>query len=144
MSKTEKSILHFFKVLDIHDLKATRHSSYYDNLSFNTSKYLNVISFSDRNTVSDIAQALGITKSAVTIKMNELEKQGLIKRVQSKDDKRIFYISLTDCVNNEWKKSDIIFDAMFEQTSKNFNQKDLDTFNDIVDFMAKELEKADH
>lgn len=144
MNKTEKSILHFFKVLDIHDLKVTRHSSYYGNLSFNTSKYLDVISFSDRNTVSDIAQALGITKSAVTIKMNELEKQGLIKRVQSKEDKRIFYISRTDCVNDEWKKSDIIFDAMLEQTSKKFSQKELDTFNDIVDFMAKELEKADH
>lgn len=144
MNKTERSMWRFFKVIGIHDLKSSHYSPHYGNLSFSTSKYLDILSFSENNTVSEIAQALGITKSAVTIKMNDLEKQGLIKRVQSKTDKRMFYISLTDNISDQFEKSDVIFEKIFEETSKKFSQDELEIFSNIVDFMAEKIEKATH
>ena len=39
---------------------------------------------------------LNFSKPSVTIMINKLIRQGLVKKVQSKTDKRVFYVELTD------------------------------------------------
>ena len=54
------------------------------DISFNTSMYLDLVKFRGTATVSSIAEDLDISKAAVTMKVNELVKQGLVKKIQSK------------------------------------------------------------
>jgi len=44
---------------------------------------------------SEIAEKTGVTMSAVTHQVNALESSGLIKRIQSKDDRRVVTITLS-------------------------------------------------
>jgi len=46
-------------------------------------------------TFSEIANKLMVSKASVTAAINKLVKQKLVTKIQSHDDKRIFYIQLT-------------------------------------------------
>ncbi len=141
MNKHEKAILKYIKEIEIHDFKIQTQSNFYSKLSYSTRKYLTLLSFSEYNTISDIARMLGLTKSAVTLKMNELEKQGLIKREQSEKDRRVFYIRVTQIVKGVWKESDEIFEKITRKTDKKFADKEIDSFFEILKYFTKELEK---
>ncbi len=141
MSKHDKLLLKYTKEMEIHDFKIQTQSSFFSKLSYSTRKYLSIISFSEYNTISDIAKMLGLTKSAVTLKMNELEKQGLIVREQCKDDKRVYYIRVPDAVKTAWKESDQIFEKIIEKTERKFSEKEVDIFFDVLKYFTKQLEK---
>jgi DNA-binding MarR family transcriptional regulator len=46
-------------------------------------------------TISEIANKIGVTLAAITHQINTLEKQGLIKRISDKADRRIVLVELT-------------------------------------------------
>jgi len=46
-------------------------------------------------TISEIANKICVTLAAVTHQINTMEKQGMIKRLSSNDDRRIVFIELT-------------------------------------------------
>ena len=75
------------ELLDIEDLS---------NLSINHVDYLYVIKENGNPTLSEIAEELNFSKPSVTIMINKLIQLGLVKKAQSEDDKRVFYIELTD------------------------------------------------
>lgn len=57
-------------------------------LSYNSIMYLDVISYQRAQgecTVSTLANTLHITKSAVTIKVNELERLGMVTKIPQRD-----------------------------------------------------------
>lgn len=61
-------------------------------LSYNSIMYLDVISYQRAQgecTVSTLANTLHITKSAVTIKVNELERLGMVTKTRSETDRRV-------------------------------------------------------
>lgn len=65
-------------------------------LSVNHADYLEVIKKKGSPTLSDIAQELNYSKPSVTIMVNKLIDQGFVNKVQSNEDKRVFYVELTD------------------------------------------------
>ncbi|HQN27161.1 MAG TPA: MarR family transcriptional regulator [Mesotoga sp.] len=58
--------------------------------------YLNVIAKMDRPTVSQIADLLSVTKPTVTITVRGLIEEGYLKRIQSEEDRRVFWLELTN------------------------------------------------
>ncbi len=141
MSTYDKAILKYIKEIEIHDFKIQTQSSFFSTLSYSTRKYLSILSFSEYNTISDIAGMLGLTKSAVTLKMNELEKKGLIIREQSEKDKRVYHIRVPQIVKKAWKESDEIFEKITSKTGKKFSDKELNCFFDVLKYFTKQLEK---
>ncbi len=141
MSKEDALLLKYSKEIEIHDFKIQTQSSFFSKLSYSTRKYLSIISFSEHNTISDIAKVLGLTKSAVTLKMNELEKQSLIVREQCENDKRVYNIRVSEDVKQSWKESDAIFEKIIGKTKKKFSEKEIDAFFDVLKYFTKQLEK---
>nr|WP_236887683.1 MarR family transcriptional regulator [Clostridioides mangenotii] len=96
--------------------------------------HLFVIGHSERTTVSELADKLGLSRPAVTQKVNELEELGLIKKVQSTQDKRFFYISLSNRVkqSSQSTKTDSVLDAV----EKEFSKDKKVVFAEILNFMA--------
>ena len=61
-------------------------------LSYNSIMYLDVISFQENDggcTVGRLAQTLRVSSSAVTLKVNQLVKMGLVQKRRSESDHRV-------------------------------------------------------
>lgn len=57
---------------------------------------LDAIGKDEPRTVSELASAMMVTVSTMTIAINRLEKKGLVKRERSGDDRRVVRVHLTD------------------------------------------------
>lgn len=90
----------FYYHMSLYELQMMNGSDYFNGLSYNSLLYINVIEQLEDCTVSKLAQALHITKSAVTIKINELVRQKLVLKEQSSMDKRVYYLRLSPEIAN--------------------------------------------
>ena len=105
-----EEINEFYYRMAIYELEMMNGTDYYHGLSYNSLLYLNIIDQMEACTVSKIAEILHITKSAVTVKVNELVKQGLVVKEQSTEDKRVFYLRLNEDMDKIMKNYDHIFE----------------------------------
>jgi DNA-binding MarR family transcriptional regulator len=64
--------------------------------STNDYYYLTAIYYLGKPNFSQIANELGLTKPAITVLIQKLIKMGLIEKIQSDNDKRVYYVNLTD------------------------------------------------
>ncbi|MEZ4601288.1 MAG: MarR family transcriptional regulator [Syntrophotaleaceae bacterium] len=58
-------------------------------------QYINVIKQNDEVTFTGLAEALNLSKPAVTSIVNKLIEQGYVYKCQSANDRRVYYIHLT-------------------------------------------------
>lgn len=65
-------------------------------ISVSHADYLEVINKKGNPTLGEIAQELDFSKPSVTIMVNKLINQGFVRKVQSEEDKRVFFVELTD------------------------------------------------
>lgn len=65
-------------------------------ISINHYYYLQAIYDTINPTFSDLANQLNVSKPAVTIMVNKLIKQGYAYKTQSEEDRRVFYLYLTE------------------------------------------------
>lgn len=122
----------FYYHMALYELQVMNGDDLYDGLSYNSILYLNVISQMQDCTVSKIADALKITKSAVTLKVNELVKQGAVVKTQSREDRRVYDIK----INSRLEKIFCIYDQVFEKIEldlgKKYSKEQLETFREIL------------
>ena len=93
--------------------------SYLNDLNITSNEYaiLNSIHNSESSCPSEIVQFLNMDKGYVTRQVMNLEKKGLIKRVENKNDRRSYSLKLT-------KKGETILPKLIEcsfQTNKQLN-----------------------
>ena len=98
---------------------------------------------------SRLAEALGITRSAVSQMVNKLETKGVVRRVPDERDRKIAYIELSDkaCAMYESFKEQVlgclskIIARMGEERVRHFMeeaQEFISVYDDVVHEMAQE------
>lgn len=85
-------------------------------------------------TISDLADYMRLSRPAVTQKVNELVKKGLVIKTQSEQDKRVFYLSLSDKVTENCREPKM--NTVLEAVDKKFSEDDKTIFAKILSFMA--------
>lgn len=65
------------------------------NVNLSLYQYIYAIGELDHPVFSELADKLNLSKPAVTASVNKLIQQGIVKKQQSDEDKRLFYLSLT-------------------------------------------------
>lgn len=134
--KIVKEMNYFYYKMAMYELQVMNESDYYNGLSYNSMLYINVISQIPNCTVSKLAELLHITKSAVTLKINELVKNGAIEKIQSEDDKRVFYVRQS----MQMKKTIALYDQVFmkieKEIEKKYTSEQLSIFNEILHDIA--------
>lgn len=134
----------FFYSMTINELQLMNTKFQSLNITYNSLLYLDIISYTDNCTITFLAQSLHISKSAVTIKINEMVKQGLILKEQSKDDKRVFYLKLNDDIATIYQKYDKALYKAIETMDKTYSKQELETFcrimSDIENIYTKEIQ----
>lgn len=122
----------FYYHMSLYELQMMNGSDYFNGLSYNSLLYINVIEQLEDCTVSKLAQALHIIKSAVTIKINELVRQKLVLKEQSSMDKRVYYLKLSPEIANIMGLYDEIFQKVESDLRTKYTEEQLELFGDIL------------
>lgn len=108
------------KNLNVHlqesDLKSFSSNDYY---------YLTTIYYMGKPNFSQVANALSLTKPAISVFVNKLSKMGLLEKIQSEEDKRMYYVCITqkgkDIIEGDeelYKKFDILIKTITDDPEK--------------------------
>lgn len=85
----------FYYAMSLRELQMMKDDGPGRSLTYTSMLYLNVVAYTPACTVSTLAERLQITKSAVTIKVGELTRQGYLTKTRSEDDKRVHYLTIS-------------------------------------------------
>lgn len=133
----QNALNQYFYTMTINELQLMNTKFQSLNITYNSLLYLDIISYTDNCTTTFLAQSLRISKSAVTIKVNELVKQGLIIKQQSKDDKRVFYLKLNDEIADIYRKYDKALYKAIDVVDKKYSEEEIKTFCNIITNIEK-------
>lgn len=89
---------------------------------------------------TQIADALCITRSAVSQMVNRLEERGVVRRAPSEYDKKIAYIELSDSTRAEYEKQKAKLAKNLELIAERMGQDDM---NEFVRLLSKFFECKD-
>ena len=134
----------------IAELRLLNHGLYDSNLTYNDILYLSIIeAHSGEYTASNIADMLHVSRPAVTQKINELEKNGYLYKVQSQTDKRVFklFIDKEGKSRKYYEIADKTVMDIVAKLSLNYSIEQLDLFceitNIIGDLLLAEMPRGD-
>lgn len=137
----QDTLQEFYYDMSLNELKLARTTAF-PNISYNSLLYIDLIYYSGKCTVTYLADKLQITKSAVTLKVNELVKQGLIAREQNSGDRRMNYLSLTDAAREEWQIYDRGLKVAVDKLQQKYGEKDIEVFRKMLDTLCEEYKKV--
>lgn len=127
-----QEVNYFYYHMSLYELRLMNGEDFFHGLSYNSLLYVNVIDQMQECTVSKLSKALGVTKSAVTLKINELVKQGVVTKVQSSEDRRIYYLTLSPETRELMQGYDAIFGGIERELRKQYTQEQLEQFGQIL------------
>ncbi|MDR3519523.1 MAG: MarR family transcriptional regulator [Candidatus Pacebacteria bacterium] len=113
-------------------LKSIKREGFEHDLTFSQVELLGFIGPTGKETMKSIADHLGITPPSATEIVKEMEKKGLIKRIDDKKDRRIVFIVLS----TSSKKLSVSLckqkELMFKKMLSKLNKKDYENFERII------------
>lgn len=138
----QNSLDAFFYTYTLNELRLMNENTLYPNISYNGLLYLDLISYTENCTVSYLAKVLHISKSAVTMRVNELINNGWVTKTQSKADKRVYYLAVTPELKNDYKEYDKGFNSIISNIEKNYSSEELNKLSQMLDEIRKAYEEA--
>lgn len=129
--------------MSLNELRLMNDNTLYPDISYNSLLYLNAIFYMENCTASRLAEVLHISKSAVTIKVNELIRQGFVQKIQSAADKRVNHLSLTP----EMEEDFCLYDERLRQTvlrvAGRYSNEEKNLFERMLEDIRKEYISVD-
>lgn len=122
----------YYNIL-LNELRMMNENTLYHNITYNSLLYLDLISYTENCTVSFLANALHVAKSSVTLKVNELMRQGLVEKKQSQLDRRVYFLTVQPEILEEFKKLDQAAYYAVEQVQKQYKPEEIDRFCEMLD-----------
>ena len=137
----KKMIDRFFLDMVINELRLANFNDF-QHVTYNSLLYLDIIAYKRDCTVSYIADTLHVAKSAVTLKVKELEKLGLVEKVQSTEDKRVFYLHVNEAFLDVYKDYDrVLYDAL-DHLEEKYSEAELSLLYYMLDTINRRFEEG--
>lgn len=140
MESLKDKVDRFYLDIIINELRLANTSTI-NHLTHNSLLYLDIINYKDNCTVSYIAQALHVAKSAVTLKVKELEKLGLVEKIQSCEDKRVYYLKVNETLVEEYKEYDRVLYSALDEIEDNYSPEEIKVFCSMLDVISRHFEE---
>lgn len=112
------------------------------DISYLDGIYLDMILLNDGCTPSMISERLGIARSAVTVRLNRLEKEGLVTRTRSEKDKRSTVLALTDRALEDYRPMFESFDRYDRILNGSFTEQELDVIRRAMECIIRDARGA--
>jgi len=100
--------------------------------------YLNQVG---RSKIQKLGEVAVITSGSITHMVNKLIKQGYVIKVQDEDDKRIFWIEITEFGRSEFTKVHTEHVKYLDELLSDFTEEEKDIFIEQVKYFGKTIEK---
>jgi DNA-binding MarR family transcriptional regulator len=129
---------YFFYRSSLGELRWMQREDHSFGLSYHSLLYLNIIASIPDCTVSRLADMLGITTPGITEKVNGLVQKGLVEKIQSEKDRRVFQLVLRPDVRDMYESWDRFSGELEARLLEKYPQEDIALFcrilRDIADY----------
>jgi DNA-binding MarR family transcriptional regulator len=136
---------YFFYRTSMFELRWMQREDHSFGLSYHSLLYLNIIAGTPGCTVSRLAEMLGITTPGITEKVNGLVQKGLVEKVQSETDHRVFHLYLRPDVREMYEGWEHFDRKMEIWLREKYSPEDIELFcrilQDVADYELDEEEK---
>jgi DNA-binding MarR family transcriptional regulator len=133
---------YFYYRSSLNELRWMNQESFSYGLSYHSLLCLNIIASTPDCTVSRLAELLGITTPGITDKVNGLVQRGLVEKIQSEEDRRVFWLRLRSDVKAMYESWDRFSGKLEAWLLKEYSEKDIALFSkmlrDIADYEPAE------
>ena len=106
------------------------------DVSYQDLLYMDIIYFHPETTVSYIADVLNIAGTAVTVRLNRMEKNGWITRTRSESDRRQYIISLTGEAMEKYREYEEEWSARMDSFSERYSESKADELLDMLETLT--------
>ncbi len=93
----------------------------------------------NRPTINEFASFIEISPPNATYKVNSLVQKGYLKKVQSLDDKREYYLEPTEKYFAYYNLSYGYLSKVIERIRKRFSPEDVEKFQSMLEIISNEL-----
>lgn len=108
------------------------------NITYNSLLYLELIfSIKGKCTASRIAELLHVSKPAVTLKINELIRQGLVVKIPDPDDRRQNLLKVNEEAIPKYKIYRRQDNEAISRIKDNFSSEDIQKFCKMLDIISE-------
>jgi len=98
-----------------------------------------VIAALNRPTIKEVTEFLDISQPNTAYKVSSLARKGYIKKVRSTEDKREYFLELTDKYDKYDDLKKLYVHIVMNRVKERFPQEDIDTLARILEVMSTEL-----
>ena len=107
-------------------------------------KILFVLWQKDKITQKELATETGLAKNTITVMLEKMEKNDLIRRITDENDKRKSLVILTDYAKSLKKPFDEISDdEMLKKVYKGFSEEEIDKYEEYLHRIIRNLEEKE-
>ena len=114
-----------------------------DAFSGEQGKILFVLWQKDKITQKELATEIGLAKNTITVMLEKMEKNNLIRRITDENDKRKSLVILTEHAKSLKKCSDKISDEMLKKVYKGFSEEEIDKYEEYLHRIIRNLEEKE-
>ena len=104
----------------------------FSDITMNQMLYLETIAVLEQPTFGDIAEHLEVTRPSVSIIVKKLINLGYIKKEQSPDDGRVFYLHLTDKGIRFNELHTEVHKILAQRITENLNAEEIDSLAGLL------------
>ena len=106
-------------------------------------KILFVLWQKDKITQKELACETGLAKNTITVMLEKMEKNDLIRRITDENDKRKSLVILTEHAKSLKKSFDEISDEMLKKVYKGFSEEEIDKYEEYLHRIIRNLEEKE-
>ena len=114
-----------------------------DAFSGEQGKILFVLWRKDKITQKELATETGLAKNTITVMLEKMEKNNLIRKITDENDKRKSLVILTDYAKSLKKPFDEISDEMLKKVYKGFSEEEIDKCEEYLHRIIRNLEEKE-
>lgn len=90
-------------------------------------------------TIGEFASFIQISSPNAAYKVNSLIKKGYVRKVQSEDDKREYYLEVTDKYYEYYNMNSVYVKKVTERMRERFTEEELKVLEKILTIMSSDL-----
>lgn len=133
----------FYLKITVRELSMLNQRPGLANITYHSMMYLDLIAYQKNCTVSYLAETLRVSKAAVTIKVNELERLGLVEKTQSRQDKRVYYLTVNEDVRERCQIFDTVLHGLDKWIPAHYTSEEVEAFCRILNEVSERYEQGD-
>ena len=143
-----KSLDTFYYSTALCDLRLMNRQFVDENITYNSLLYIELIyTMNGTCTASRLAELLNVSKPGVTLKLNELLRQGLITKTPDPNDKRKNYLTVNDEAIPQYKVFRRQDSEAIKRITERYTPEEIGKFCEMLDIISQinfeEISSAD-